>query len=913
MRITLVTLVLLIASSIALAEKSAPIQGKLDNGLKYTILPLHNEKGHIEIRLRVNAGSVDENDDQAGVAHMVEHLVFRSTKAYPNGLMPYLHEQKWVRGKNYNAVTTVDNTTYLMTPPSTAGLEQSFNALSQMMFNAKLTQADLDDERKIILEEWRQGLGVGATMNEQRTAAVRADSRYTRHRVIGTPESIQSMPATQLQQFYQVWYVPNNMNLLVVGDVKPEQAKAEIQKYFGSASSKSLPKRDYLEPNLKNRLLINKIQDARSGVSQIAYILRFDESNSRQQNEKGRYERLVDRLALTAITQRLRNQSESLPKGISAVVPRKSDIGQKTSAFGFFASVEPMGHLDGLKQIFEEIERLKRYPITDKELAKLKAPIFAQIENAKKHDGDRDFAKWVQTLVDTALLDKPFLTQPEIAQRTEPMLKKITATEVNTRIQEWLSAKDRMVNYQPPRNTQIIPITEVDVSKLQAEVQTTQIVAPEKAKEIVPMSLSGFTSNGSITNEKAFEQQKVKHWMLSNGDKVIWLKTELAKDKTYFQAENSAGFEAEGLGVWQSQIASQLIAQNAPLDWTPEQLKHWKEQNKVNLSIKQTATKLIFDGSADNIKFADLLRLFYANEMETKVKDGLDETKESIARTIDLQNEKNVDNERLQAISKLRYNKKNTNDTLPNKAELDKLTEQTLNEQWAIMISAPTTYYIVNNMDEMEMKKLVSTYLANIPRNKRLNSTKILPVGGRAETRLAINTEPKDDVRMWAFIPYQWQGKDAVLVAMTRNIATNKLKQALRDEQLGVYSLRFESQLNPEHQRIESELSFTANPEITNKLIENAHNVLANLPNQITEDDVKMANAQFIQAEKERLKEPRTWLSRLILSEEQFGNPQYLSDMQHLADGITLENVKAMASHLYHTENEKVFITTPRK
>ncbi|VEI44431.1 peptidase M16 domain-containing protein [Actinobacillus equuli] len=55
---------------------------------------------------------------------------------------------------------------------------------------------------------------------------------------------------------------------------------------------------------------------------------------------------------------------------------------------------------------------------------KQKAPIFAQIENAKKHDGDRDFQKWMQVMVDTVLVDKPFLTQPEIANLTEPMLKK---------------------------------------------------------------------------------------------------------------------------------------------------------------------------------------------------------------------------------------------------------------------------------------------------------------------------------------------------------------------------------------------------------------------------------------------------------------------------------------------------------
>lgn len=912
MRFALTTLALLIASNFAVAEKSAPVQGQLDNGLKYTILPLHDEKGHIEIRMRVNAGSVDENDDQAGVAHMVERLVFRGTNAHPNGLIPYLHEQKWVRGKNYNAVTTSDSTTYMMTPPNTAGLSKSFDALSQILFGAKLTQADLDDERKIILEEWRQGLSVGATMNEQRTASVRANSRYARHRVIGTEQSINSMPATQLQQFYQTWYAPNNMNLLVVGDVDPSKTKEEIDLYFGKVEKKNTPVRDYLNPTLTDRLQINKLQDPRSSVSQVAYILRFDDGASRAQTDDGRYQRLLDRLALASIVQRLRNQSEILPKGVSAVMPRKSDIGTQTTALGLFATVEPTGHLQGLKQIFEEIERLKRFPITEEELAKQKAPIQAQIENAKKHDGDREFSRWVQAMVDTTLLDKPFLTQPEIANLSEPMLKKITAAEVNARIQQWLEAKDRIVQYQPPRDTKL-EISETQVAQLQEEAQKAEISAPQKEKEIVPMSLENVQAKGSITNVEKFDAQNVQHWTLSNGDKVVWLKSPLAKDKTYFQAQSSAGFKAKGLGEWQSQVALQLIAQNAPLDWEPEQLKHWKELNKVSISLKQTATKLIFDGSVENAKLADFLRLFYAYQAETKVKDGLNETKETLGKMIATQNGKNSENERLKAISILRYNQEKVDDILPNKDSLEQLTDKSLNEEWAKMLQAPTTYYFINDMNEDEMKGLVTQFLSDFPRSKRFDSVQVLPTEGKAIASFAMNPEPKSDVKMWAFSSHQWQGKDAVLVSILRNIATNKLKMALRDKELGIYSLHFESSLNPETDRIESELSFVANPDNADKLIGQARAVFDALPEQITEEDVKIAKAQFVTAEKDRLQEPRTWLARLILSENHTGNPQYLTDMQSLADGITLDNVKAMAKEVYNTNNEKVFITTPKR
>ena len=100
------------------AEISTPITTTLDNGFGYTILPLHADKNRLELRLQVKAGGVDEWDNQHGVAHMTEHLVFRASDQHPQGVMTHLHDAGWVRAKHYNAVTTADTTTYMMTPPT---------------------------------------------------------------------------------------------------------------------------------------------------------------------------------------------------------------------------------------------------------------------------------------------------------------------------------------------------------------------------------------------------------------------------------------------------------------------------------------------------------------------------------------------------------------------------------------------------------------------------------------------------------------------------------------------------------------------------------------------------------------------------------------------------------------------------
>ncbi|MDO4431257.1 MAG: insulinase family protein [Lonepinella koalarum] len=890
------------------AEISAPIQGQLDNGLSYTLLPLHEEKGHIEIRAKVHAGSIDETEQQAGVAHMVEHLVFRQSQNYPD-IMSALHQQGWIRGRHYNAVTTYEHTTYMLTPPSKGNLEESLKFLSEMLFSAKLTQDDLDKERQIILEEWRQGLGVGNSMNRQRTSAIRTNSRYSRHPVIGTEQSIKQMPARELQDFYHKWYAPNNMQLLIIGDIDVVQTTTLLNNYFGSIAQKKLPKRDYYEPHLENKTRLAKIQDPRSGVSQIAYVFRFYEHKSKAQTEQGRMERMIDRIALSALTERIRNEQSALPEGINSLVVRKSEIGRQTSALGIFAGVAQTSHLLGLEQILTEIRRIDDYPITQAEFDEQKSNIQKQLDKAKKHNNDRNFYQWTQSMMDTVLSDKPYLPQAELAILTENALNKIEVKHINQRIQDWLNARDRIILYQPPRNT-VLDLSLEEVEQLNKNVQQRQIHQPTPKKEIKSLSFVPIDTQSAVETTAVFDAQQVQYWRLDNGDKLIWLKSPIAKEKTYFIANSSSGFNAIGLNPWQSQLAAQLITQNPPTKTDMEQLTHWKSQNSVNLSVKQNATKLSFEGNANNENLSDLMRLFYAYQQEIQITQGIEESKKQIIQTINLQTD-SVDKMRQKALSLLRYSTEQSN-YLPNQNELNKLSAQDLNHQWKLMVKAPMTYYVINDMEESELKALVSQYLG-IPRNDRFSSHQFLPTEGLGKTEISINLEPKSEVKLWLFTPYHWQGKSAMQISLLRQIATNKLKSALRDEALGVYSLRFESTLNPETERIESELTFSANPAKVDELIELAKNVLRTLPENIKEEDIRLAKNQFIKIEKARLVEPETWLRRLILSEEQLGNPQYLTEMQQLSQEIDFEQMKSIAAKIYNKDNQKIFVITPQK
>lgn len=907
------TLTLCLMYSATFAEVSAPITGTLTNGLDYTIVPLHDEKNRVEIRLRVEAGAVDEKDNQAGVAHMVEHLVFRGSEKYPDGIMDNLHKQGWVRAKNYNAVTTPDSTTYLMTPPTKTTLDDALAILSQMMFSAKLTQTDLDKERQIILEEWRGGQGVAARMDEQRKSVIRANSRYIRSPVIGTKDSINTMPAKELQDFYQTWYAPNNMNLVIVGDISPETAKRAIDNHFGQIPQKSLPVRDYLEPKLSNKLTVKQLQDEQSGVSQVAYIVRFSEPQSLLTDDQARKNRLIDRFALTFITKRLQNELKHLPQGVNSVVARKSDIGKQTAALGIFASVDKTSHKQGLAEVFYQIERLKRYPITQAEFDDYKKDMQLLLDKASNHNNDRDFAGWMQAMATTVLMDKAYLSQPQIAKLTQPLLDSLTPEDIQNRVNQWLNAPDRIVQYQAPHKTQISPIGEADVLDLQKKAQNSTISPPNQKPIIEAMQLDKPTDTATIDSIKFYKAQNVYEYTLNNQERIVWLKSDVAGDKTYFQAVNHSGILADKLNPWQSQLAVQLISQNAPKNYQLDNLNEYKKIHKVALSVKQSEYYLTIEGSSPNQNIDKLLNLYQALMNQTTIKDEFNDAVSSLQTTLDKQANPNVhaQTQRQELIAKLRSYQADKK-FLPTQDELNSLTVADLQQQWQIIQNTPTTYYIVSNISPIQMKEQIEQYFSAKNKPIILN-THQNPSANRNQTlEFAYNIEPKNDIQMWSSTPHAWQGQDAMLVSVTKILAQEKLKAKLRDEKLGIYRLSFDSALNADTGQIESYLKFTTDPKKSNALIIDAKAVLANLPSQITQKDIDKIKAGFLLQEKERLKRPETWMNRLILSDRYYHNPSYLSDMITLTETITLQNVQNIAKELYNPDNTQIFIDTPK-
>ena len=212
--------------------------GTLDNGLRYFVRANDNPGGKAELRLAVNAGSVDEFGASTGTAHFVEHMLFNGTELFPeNELIDVLRSFGAEFGADINAYTSFDETVYSLTVPNAPqSLEAGLTVLEQWLSHASFDPAQVIAERGVVLDEWR--VRTQSTEGRLFDVAERlflAGSAYEGRAPIGTDESISNMTETELREFYDAWYRPDNTAVVVVGDIDVDDVEADLQRLFGPA------------------------------------------------------------------------------------------------------------------------------------------------------------------------------------------------------------------------------------------------------------------------------------------------------------------------------------------------------------------------------------------------------------------------------------------------------------------------------------------------------------------------------------------------------------------------------------------------------------------------------------------------------------------------------------------------------
>lgn len=211
----------------------------LDNGLNVIIKEDHRSPVVIS-QVWYRVGSNDEPEKLGGISHLLEHMMFKGTKAVSAADFERLIAKF---GGSNNAFTSRDYTAYYeVFPANRLGLALELEA--DRMTNLQLNQSDFASEQQVVMEERRQRTddNPNARAFEQFSKMTYPDSPKGES-VIGPMAEIEAVTLDDLKQWYRTWYSPNNATVVIVGDVKPDEALAQVKKYFGDKKPQALPQR----------------------------------------------------------------------------------------------------------------------------------------------------------------------------------------------------------------------------------------------------------------------------------------------------------------------------------------------------------------------------------------------------------------------------------------------------------------------------------------------------------------------------------------------------------------------------------------------------------------------------------------------------------------------------------------------
>ena len=235
---------------LALGALAWPAGGRpattLPNGLKTFVRQNARPAKRVSLRLAVKAGSLDEADDQQGLAHFIEHMAFNGSAHFkPGELVSYFESVGARLGPHVNAYTSFDETVYMLDLPSDKPdiVAKGLTALADFAGGLTLDPTEVDKERGVVIEEWRGGLGAGSRIRDKQFPVLFYQSRYAERLPIGKPEIIRNAPAARLRAFYDTWYRPERMAVIAVGDIDPQQIEAAIASAFGALKAERPPRR----------------------------------------------------------------------------------------------------------------------------------------------------------------------------------------------------------------------------------------------------------------------------------------------------------------------------------------------------------------------------------------------------------------------------------------------------------------------------------------------------------------------------------------------------------------------------------------------------------------------------------------------------------------------------------------------
>tara|TARA_R110001583_G_scaffold40778_1_gene130091 strand:+ start:16649 stop:19522 length:2874 start_codon:yes stop_codon:yes gene_type:complete len=918
----------------AILDKAIPnakklITGQLDNGMTYVIKKETHTKGRASLVLLVKAGVLQEDNQQRGVAHFVEHMAFNGTEDFPkNDLVTYIESAGMKFGQGINALTYFDKTVYSLNIPSNNNevFENGFRIIENWAHKVSFDTQEIEKERGVILEELRSKDSANYRLETKHLQAKLEGSRYAqRYPLIGTPENIKSANRNELTRYYKKWYQPKNMVVLAVGDIDPVRAMFFINKYMEAIPSdnknKSIP---IATINDNTKPLVSIQTDPQAIMTQMSFhIIRKYQPVTTYHDELDRIKQLF---LVNLFNRRLKNAiTENKMPAISVNTSFISTLG-KNYNFTLSATSKAAQSREVAKLLLAEMYRVNQDGFEEQELLLVKS---ALKNYTKDHKQNINLTKQINEYILHIMNEEPLYDTKSIAAYREETIAKITLEDINKLATDWLEQKQNRHIYISapdselptlPTPTELVNLWEQAKNKNYRPYLVEQI--PEKLMQELP-------SKGTIVNYEYKKLYRSHYWTLSNGAKVILRKRKAKGNGVLFQAIKDGGLEKFDNETYQKVANSTPFIDYMGIDgFSVNALNTFLYDKNIKLTSNIYALTEGLKGSASTEYLDVFMQLLYLKF--TQPRKNKEDFNFLFANIFPIM-EKNSQLPLAQFTTAINAEQNKHNPRFIEKYNPETLKLIDFDLSYKIFKqrfenASDFTFTFIGDVEIDQMEELITTYIASLPSGTSKPTHELTHqdkrTKGHIEVHLNKGVDQKGFVKLEMGGEASWSNENEIVFEAVRNTLNVLLRNKVRETLGGTYEIAVKGQLRDKpRQEYLLSIEFFCEPERVDELVNAVRNELARVKNEgISLKLLDSFKKQQAHVRKKQLSNHRYWLYRLSNLDEVaiFDLDVKLYD-KTLAD-ITLEQVNQAIKQylnapnsLYATllpENSTVELTT---
>ena len=774
--------------------------GKLDNGLTYYIRRNTYPKDRVEFRLAVNAGSNQENDNQQGLAHFTEHMAFNGIEGFPsNSVVDHLRSKGVVFGADLNAYTSFDETVYMIPMPldDPNNIDLGLKILRGWAAGLLYDNKEIDEERGVIIEEYRLGLGADDRMQKEYWPILMKDSRYADRMPIGKLDILQTFDYQVIKDFYKDWYRPDLQAVIVVGDINVAEVEAKIKTMFGNIPAKQNPRKKETYGVGANKEPLVAVCTDKEATGNMVQIIRKHKHTAMKTIGDFREQLCID-LYNAMFDARYQEMTQNPKCPFIGASAGYSDFIGNTDAYGSMAIAKESHISDALRVLMQEEYRVLKYGFLQTELNRAKDELLERYDKAAKEVDKTESARFASQYINNFLRQDPIPGAKRENTYAKKLIEGITLEEVNALAKNWIT-EDNMVAIitAPEKEGVTVPSKEeiLSILKDKSLANVQPYVDTYKDQEILE---KGTLKPGKITSVEKIEAVGAEKWTLSNGITVYLKKTDYKNDEILFSASSKGGKSLYGVkDLASADFAAEIIDRGgiAGLDYN-SLMKKMKGKD-VGVSPEIGLLSETFSGSSspkDLEFFFQYLNAFFTNPRidENAFELVMQETKEQL-QMITAQ-------PLYQYLGKLLEAAYNNDPYMKQMFSYDDeyLSQANFNRSVQIYKErfanpADFNFFFVGNYDEKEMKDFVELYLGSLKtepakkENYNLNVLKPRPEKATTQTVYA-GTEEQGYMGMMISNPIDWSYRNSIIADMIGEALDIQFVRIVREKMGDVYS-----------------------------------------------------------------------------------------------------------------------------